>query len=217
MERLYYLLMLSDGMWSGRRVYVVGGGPSLRDFDWSRLTGESWIGCNQAWIHDPPVSISLDKKYHRVICKDSRWRDKKHIKIWIRVPRDNLEHVPKAPGDVTILVTKQDRSWSRSIADGIVHGTNTGTCAINLACILAGPGGDVRLLGFDMRGELGKTANWHNAYSFRRNGDFAYKRYCKDIERHVGSIDCKIFNISHGSATALKCFPIISSFDEGLA
>ena len=35
--------------WSGRDVFVIGGGPSLTDFDFNLLRGRCAIGCNQAF------------------------------------------------------------------------------------------------------------------------------------------------------------------------
>ena len=41
--------------WSGEDVYILGGGPSLRDFDWGQLVGRNTIGCNAAYRHGAEI------------------------------------------------------------------------------------------------------------------------------------------------------------------
>ena len=55
-----------DGDWSGERCFIVGGGPSLRGFDWGRLRGERVIAVNRAFEQLPfaDISVSLDERWH---------------------------------------------------------------------------------------------------------------------------------------------------------
>ena len=41
--------------WKGQDVFVIGGGPSLRSFDWSLLSNELTVGCNTAFTLGPEI------------------------------------------------------------------------------------------------------------------------------------------------------------------
>ena len=43
--------------WKGRRVFIVGGGPSLKAFDWKCLRGELTIGINRAFEKFTPTMM----------------------------------------------------------------------------------------------------------------------------------------------------------------
>ena len=49
--------ILPDGSWSGRRCFIVGGGPSLKGFDFERLRGERVIAINKAFYDVPFADI----------------------------------------------------------------------------------------------------------------------------------------------------------------
>ena len=52
--------------WQGQDAYIIGGGPSLRDFDWELLRGLNTIGCNDAY--------KLGEAFCKVcIFGDSKW------------------------------------------------------------------------------------------------------------------------------------------------
>ena len=46
-----------DGSWAGRRCFIIGGGPSLKGFDFERLRGERVIAINKAFYDVPFADI----------------------------------------------------------------------------------------------------------------------------------------------------------------
>ena len=55
---------LAPGAWRGRRCFVVGCGPSVLAFDWSRLECEKTIGVNGALQHfKPSVAFTMDSLF----------------------------------------------------------------------------------------------------------------------------------------------------------
>ena len=46
-DRRLFPNTLEDDTWKGRRCFIIGGGPSLRGFDFSSLKGELVIGVNR--------------------------------------------------------------------------------------------------------------------------------------------------------------------------
>jgi hypothetical protein len=147
--------MISDGCWEGARVFVVGGGPSLRTFDWKRLEGENVIGANFS-CPAPTVSLVNDARIVRTESTLERWRQMPGEKIFCE--RQGLE-AHEAPFARRVPAVEY---WSGSIADGLVTANNCGLAALNLAD-LTHPR-VIYLLGFDFRGVAGRTANSHSIY-----------------------------------------------------
>lgn len=142
--------------WTGRRAFVVGGGPSLRRFRWYALRGEAWIGCNISGMRRAPVALAADKRFVETFGSDPRWHPST-VRLWQRQeiwnPPDPWHVVECAPPEI---------GWGRVVDEGIVRGPCTGIAAVNLAEAL---GADpIYLLGFDMRDDE-DAQHWHGEYS----------------------------------------------------
>lgn len=202
-------------VWQSQDVYIIGGGPSLRDFDWNLLRGLNTIGCNDAY------TLGVD------ICKVCLFGDPK----WWEAHKDKLAEFK---GDVYNICTRLNNvvpPWVQSIkryakgiqTDGIGWNGNTGFAAINLAILLGSP--RIYLLGFDMKRiplsqeELAKLsdverqllANWH-PNELDKNPDSVYQKFLdwskflkKDWEEKYSHIE--IINVTDDSA--LELFPKI--------
>lgn len=141
-------------IWKDQDAYIIGGGPSLREFDWSLLEGLRTIGCNKAYVHGP-------SRCEVCLFGDVPWWD--HHK-------HELERYTKAGGTVftnasALKTLKVPWLWtmrrenSGLYCDALGWNTNTGMAAINLALIFGAK--TLYLLGFDMGlGKDGKS-NWH--------------------------------------------------------
>lgn len=148
--------VLPDGAWKDKPCFIVGGGPSLRDFDWSLLKGYRTIGVNRAFEkHDPTITFSMDTRFLRWILDGkygleakNKFARSKAYKVWLCTYRASL------PEEIFIVkvygnYTKGFKAFNFSMAEGLGHGNNSGYAALNLACCLrANP---IYLLGFDMR------------------------------------------------------------------
>ena len=44
-----------EPIWKDQEAFIIGGGPSLRDFDWSLLRDKNTIGCNNAFRLGPDI------------------------------------------------------------------------------------------------------------------------------------------------------------------
>ena len=136
--------------WKGEEVFVIGGGDSLRGFNWGLLKDELTIGCNDAF--------RLGKEVCKIcIFGDAPWfrRNEKELAKFEGVVFTNSSQ---------LLNTRLPWLWttprkSKGLSDrAIAWNDNTGAAAVNLALLLGAK--RIFLLGFDMRAsERGKT-NW---------------------------------------------------------
>lgn len=208
---------ITDGMWKGRRAFVLGGGPSVGAFDLSRLRGELTLGLNMGFLADPTVNLVCDLRLVQQLMSDPRWQRYGGTKLWLNSEQPND---PWRPDGTTILyeAVQGGRSfWSRSLRHGVFRGMSAGVSGLNLAEIL---GADpIYLVGFDMRGSGGKTANWHGEYaSAWIQEDAVYRKNIAEFKTIAGAhaIRSRVVNLNPGSA--LKCFPTAwpGSVIEGL-
>lgn len=135
-------------------VYVLGGGPSLKDFDFSRLAVKFVVGCNDAYkLGDEIVDVLF-------------WGDAG----WWRTHRDRV--IQRYSGVVVSCnsrARKDDRVCyitrkSRGLANaddsrGIAWNFSSGAASTNLALRFGAR--YVILLGFDMKLGGDGSANWH--------------------------------------------------------
>lgn len=192
--------VLRTNEWLGKRCFVIGGGPSLRGFDWSLLRDELVIGANRAFetgVCD--IVVAMDRRWWQWY-KDDPQLVAHPLKV---VPSSNPQW--RWGFDVYWLKTKSMFYWGQDIAVGVGSGPDTGFCALNLADVLgASP---IYMLGYDMKGGAdGKQDWWHDGYK-RRQKNHVYSRYAKMYATAAAChrIRGEIINLSPDSA--LECFP----------
>jgi hypothetical protein len=169
--------ILPDGAWAGARCYILGGGPSLKDFDLSATVGSRVIAVNRAYEICPWADIvaSCDDCFYGWHKHDPRYRDYGGLKVMMLVdPNPHLEP------DVWVVPGTTERCVG-SIKEGLGHGWNSGYGALMLAVAL---GCDpVYLVGFDMEGDAAADTQtwWHDGYP-HRNDASCYRRYADEFK-----------------------------------
>lgn len=139
--------------WTGKSVYIVGGGPSLRNFNWELLRGKNIIAINRAFQVVPWAQLLywMDKKFY------DWYRDEikmfKGLKI-TSIPPDNPE------ADIIILEGVQ-RQGIDMRPGFIARSRNSGAGAINLA--LKTGATRIYLLGIDLQ-NMDDNTHWHSGY-----------------------------------------------------
>ena len=161
-----------EAVWDGHDVFIIGGGDSLRTFDWQLLKDERTIGCNTAFL------LGVD------ICKvcifgDPKWFKKFKIEVANyegtlftshgEFRRTNLDWLWYIPRKVKGLGT-----------DSLGWNNNTGANAINLALIMGAK--RVFLLGFDMQLSKAGKANYHDRPCDKPT-KAVYKKFLKGLEK----------------------------------
>ena len=189
-------MTLSDGMWSGQSCLIVGGGPSLR----------GWEGLIYNRLGRSPIDYAFEAGRFEMIALNHAMTALWSASLWLGVDsvywrkkapasssgnRVWVDHGEKHPGqDKVDLVLPcaappgtPNRhwalSWGRSLAEGVGCGGNSGFAALNLADVLGAE--TVYLLGFDLRGENGRTANWHDGYAEKPANESVYDRFLESF------------------------------------
>ena len=218
---------LTDGCWSGERCFVVGGGPSLRGFDWDRLAGERVIAVNRAYevlpkaiicsmdlgfwkLHGEYVERGCYKEPADAPVGEGQWHPiEGRVALHVRVGDEKLP----AHGPSRVVPCCADLSqpnphliacWGASLRTGLGCGGNSGFTAVNLADVLGAR--TIYLLGFDMRGGAdGRQANWHDGYPGPQQRAGVYDKMRAAFNRVKPSIRANVVNLNPNSA--LSCFP----------
>lgn len=197
--------VVDDNAWKGRRCFIIGGGPSLKSFDFGRLSGELTIGVNRAYEEfDCDIMFATDLQYYKWIengemgvAAKKRFKNFRGHKVWLDSRRYPYMGVKRLTG-------LHGHGLSHSMKTGLCHGGNSGYGALNLAvCLGANP---IYLLGFDMKGENTKQAWWHNGYP-KTQSDKVYAMFIKHFEFAVPILkDRGIQVINLNPDSAMKCF-----------
>lgn len=195
---------LTDGMWKGRRCFILGGGPSMGTLDLSKLKGELTLGANMAFLHDPTINLVYDLRLIQKLSSDARWEAYRGVKLWLNyeIPKDPW----RPPGTLVLREAARNSQafWSRALSHGLFRGTNVGVAALNLAELL---GADpIYLLGFDMATSRAGAANWHTEYGQEWLTRESFFRQCiEEFGRVAKSVKVRVINLNPMSG--LRCFP----------
>lgn len=136
--------------WKGQDAYIIGGGPSLREFDFNRLRGKNTIGCNSAFLLGSHI-CSL------CFFSDPMWFNS-FFNALCQYGGRVVTHCEEIP-DHQPWVWKMERRDEGLFHDALGFGGNTGCGAINLALVLGAR--RVFLLGFDCKVQADAQMNWH--------------------------------------------------------
>lgn len=195
-----------DGVWEGRRCFIVGGGPSVKNVDMSLLAGELVIGINRAYeLCDPSILFGVDGQLWGwaetgKLGEDSRNKfiGYKGYKAWMALHR-------LFPDDFYLINPDSAAGHKIGSTRKLSFKNNSGYGAINLAAALGAK--EIYLLGFDMTGDKhGQQCWWHDGYPVDY-GEGVYKRYIAEISGLAPVLQAagiRVVNLNRKSH--LRCF-----------
>jgi len=182
-------------------IYIIGGGPSLRNFDFRTLIGKKTIAINKAIVYHPTANVLY-------------WTDGRFY-TWFKNEVDNYKGLKFAlkPGsqytnDIKILRKGKPYGLEED-PQTLSHGFNSGYAAINLAYHLGAK--RIILLGFDMTND-GNQTHFHDGYPTRAAGNKIYlDKFLpgfKQLSSEIKGKGIEVLNASHNSR--LNEFPKIT-------
>jgi hypothetical protein len=187
----------------GATVFIIGGGPSLRNHDPEKLKGHQVIVTNEAFaLH--PDALAL-------VFVDVGWwqRRKAEVgKVWqggLKIGRGNYQAIFRASGVVNVAYRS---NWVWSEDPYMLGGKNSGLAAINAAYLMGAR--RAILLGFDMKPVEGRN-NYHTHHPVSGKPNYVHRyvslfvpEMVKASER-IEQAGFIVINATEGSA--LECFP----------
>lgn len=148
-------------------VAVIGGGPSLRDFDLGVIP-EDWsiITVNNSYklIAKPDVVFFADARWYKVHREELQHRFRgRMVTTFAEFQNVPLEEVPRIARDYKAdLGVKDPRPDPTRNPSGLaLAGRDSGTMAVNLAYLLGAK--NIVLFGFDMQFD-GERSHWHGGH-----------------------------------------------------
>lgn len=157
-----------------KEVYIIGGGPSLKDFDFSTLAGKDTIAVNAAAFDVPAPNyfITVDFSFlskinvaslRKINCKKIFVADFSKGSL-VDVNGQITDIVFNIDYDLdvfdTIIKAKRCKGFGYSSED-FRTGLNSGYCALQLAIILGYK--EIYLLGFDL--QCSEQTHYHSLYT----------------------------------------------------
>jgi hypothetical protein len=210
--------VMDSASWKNKRCFLLGGGPSLRTFNFDLLKNEMVIGINKAFLKfSSQINYIMDQKlydYLTLQCNgdvrrkqiQEAWNNYIGVKLFFH-SAINLER-----DDVIFIRRKVKRELSSDIQEGIFGGSNSGFGALMLAIALGC--NPIYLLGFDMKidehGGEDKMTHWHEGYYNQVPSVFKQKlkQFSTVFEEFAPKIAEAGFNVINLNLdSGLECFP----------
>jgi|TARA_R110000822_G_scaffold18263_1_gene60522 hypothetical protein len=172
-------------------IYIIGGGPSLENFDFSKLAGRVTIAINKAIIFHNIADVLY-------------WTDTRFY-TWFKNEVDNYKGLKfsltagsQYTDDVNIL--KKGKIFGlETDPQTLAHGNNSGYAAINLAYHLGAT--RIILLGFDM-GSNSENTHFHDGYPAKAAPNSMYE------EKFIPGFNQLNSEIKDSGVTILNASPI---------
>lgn len=176
-------------------IYIVGGGASLKNFDWTRLSGRRVIAVNRAYETLPFAEVVYFSDLRFWVWNQSALLQHTGRKITsaVKIKKKRIENV-RITG-LTGIDTKEGC---------IRQGNNSGYGAINLAVHLNAK--RIFLLGFDMKFSGGQC-HWHDGYPVLNTEKMLQQmiHYFDTMVDPLSTLGVQVVNLNLESN--LTCFP----------
>lgn len=188
--------------WEGQDAFIIGGGASLKTFDFDFLKGKNTIGCNDAFRLGPEiVKICLfgDASFFNRAAMDL-----------IKFPNPVVTNCPEISANANWL--KRMIRLHRGFGKGktLAWNYSTGAAALNFAVTVGA--NQIFLLGFDMGYRAGLT-HWHE-HNGKPTLPENFERFIKGFEVVKQSLaeypDVKVYNVTDDGSSNLNCFEKIN-------
>lgn len=206
------------------RVWIVGGGPSLRGFDFNQLDGEVVFAVNRSFEHVPNPScvVSMDSRF--IMWATEGNLGQKAANIWRNLKCPKIcAFLKNSPGtydhEQPVYVVERDPngkpSMGRPSMDKLHDCNNSGLAAIQLAWAMGAK--VINLLGFDMGvsaleddeietvGGRERQAWFHDGYPSKQSTD-VYSKMSRGFKPFAEAMEADKVKVTLFGESTLKCF-----------
>ena len=171
-------------LFNTERVFIIGGGSSLANFDFKILIKKNIIAINKAFLFVPFANILYFSDY-----RFYTW-----YKNDIANFNGDVYSISNKVKDPKVKILKNTGKLGLDTTDGCIRsGGNSGYAAINLAYHLGA--NEIILMGYDMQSVDNKT-HFHGGYSVKQS-EAVYKNFLESFDSIRTQIpNVKIYNTS---------------------
>lgn len=174
-----------------KTLYIIGGGSSLKGFNWELLRDKNVLSINRAFQAVPWAIATFwtDSRFYKWYQKDIKRF--KGIKIACRYSQLYDKD--------TILVRSTGGAGVDEYPYHIRAGNNSGFAALNVGYHLGA--NKIYLIGYDMRSEQNAT-HWHDGYVTSHNHDIYERAMIKDFansQKYYKKLKVKLYNANPDS------------------
>lgn len=195
-----------EKIFKNETIFLIGGGPSLKKFDWNLLNGKRTIAINKAILTYPNADVLY-------------WTDSRFYN-WYKKQIDQFTGpkytIRNGPYDDSITLLKKGIKYGLEEApSSLSHGNNSGYAAMNLAYHLGAK--KIILLGYDM-GNINNESHYHGGYPTKATSNEVYdKQFIPGFTKIGDLLKSKGIEIYNASLISkLNCFPKIT-FQKALS
>jgi len=208
--------VLNSNSWSGKRCFILCGGPSLENFDFGKIQNEYTISINKSFLKfNSTICYGMDRRFYDSVTHANRadqesfaihnaWLMYKGIKVF---PKNS----DKAKFDPNVYVVNaiKNSCISLNLNSGIYTGNNSGFGGMMLAIALGCR--EIYMLGLDMKVDFKKSRTHHHAgYKHQKIEELqkVLMKFKKDFEifsHGIKKLGIKVINLNPDSN--LECFP----------
>lgn len=217
----YITEVLPSGAWKDKTCFLIGGGPSLKNFDFNLIKNELTIGVNKSFTKFPTtVNYAMDVRFYdmvtctrKVYTKNAKCKELHHQWLVYRGIKLFIKRSAKSKFDSSIYIVNNldKKAISLDLSRGIYGGNNSGFGALMLAIALGATW--IGLLGYDLKVQKKQErikTHWHDGYGLGRVESFQSKldkfRMCfEEFAPTIAKQGIKVVNLNPTSA--LECFP----------
>lgn len=177
-------------------VNCIGGGPSLKGFDFSRLRGYT-IGANRAAVEaNADCMVSIDSNFANKGHKVAEGFSGEVVLAVIKV----FNEVPNA----TYLRRSRKEGLSHDPEE--LRGLESGSAAINLAMHKGAT--HINLLGYDMNGS--SVQRFHDGYEWIPQASVPYESWARRYKGYLKDLNKRGITVTHyvgPEGSSVNCFP----------
>lgn len=187
----------------GTDVFIIGGGNSLKDFDFARLKNKNVIAINSAYkFIDDAILFWTDGSW--VAANDLTLQNHSSKYRMMAITNADIAIKKNLTGTANSIYLKRSGDFGYDPNPDNVMGNNSGTMAINFAINMGAK--RIILLGFDLK-QINRKSHFHNDYDsivMESVYDNLFIPSFKKLFEESKMVNTKIINCSPDSA--LNCF-----------
>ena len=204
--------------WAGKPAYIVGGGPSLKTFDWNTLKDRPHVCVlNMAYVEVPTAELwftedlrGIERIYAVPELKE-QWERFQGLKVFHSLSPRFGEIAKELDPSITLVHRRRDdKFWSKDWdKDGLALSSNSMVGLLNIVDILGAE--PIYILGLDCNPTGGKLRHYHEGrYPDVRDwvtGDQQYVSFKSDFEHWVAPHLRHREIINLNPTSAVDCWP----------